>query len=178
MRTPIGSFLPAIAIITIALQSSCGGDPPQPELEQAASVVYYMSAPGQLERSMFAAAYAQQQPSEYVSFLFSDMGAAEWPSSGDVLGGLEGEQIQGIGHPMPPDGVAYVPRKPDPAHGKQLVIRADDANRLLIAEGYLDPAQAPVYRREWELARVAPSPEAKMFYQSNRDMGLSPDDPY
>ncbi len=138
------------------------------------AVIRYMMAPNQLRRSMFSAAYPDPKPSDYVSYLFSTMGAAEWPPSGAYVSPEELEQMRAIGMPVPPGDVAYVPNRPDAAHGKQIVIQADDARGVVLLEGYLDPTGMPALRQELTFRKARPDPIAESIYQSNLEMGMSP----
>ncbi len=164
---------PVFILFAAWLCMACSADEP-PELRQGAAVVRYMIAPNQLRRSMFSAAYPDPRPSDYVSYLFSTMGAAEWPAPARFSSPEEIEQMRAIGMPMPPEDVTYLPDQPDPGRGKQIVIRADDVRGVVILEGYLDPQGAPALRQELTLRRTPPDPIVESIYQSNLQMGMSP----
>lgn len=148
---------------------SCGEGAP-PELEEAARVVHYMVAPRNLSRSMFSAAFPDQKPSQFVSYLFSSMGRAEWPTPATDF---EREQLKSIGAPATPQDVAFVSRTLDPKKGKQLVVKFDDRRSVVIVEGYVDPDEPPVLTREWALKRVSPAPGVMEIYRSNAELGMS-----
>ncbi len=125
---------------------SGGGDYPQ--LEKASHVVRYMSAPRQLQRSSFIAFYPEGKPSEFVSWIFSEMGAAEWPPSEWELDPMEREGLRTAGIPIIPKHVRIYSRlKKDGS--KQIVVKADDGRGLLLIEGYLAPEQPPVVTKQW-----------------------------
>lgn len=135
--------------------SSCGErEPEEPvELKRAAAVVKYMMAPNQLRRSSFLAVFPEGKPSDFVIWMFSTFGTAEWPpyEDGDPM---ELEQAKSIRAPVIPSDVYLNPREPEPKKGKQLVIKSDDLRGLIIIEGYLNPQEPPVFRREWKLPRL------------------------
>ncbi len=97
-------------------------------------------------------AYPDEKPSEFLQYIFSPMGAAEWPPmSGGVEFSLEEEQMmRRAGQPFIPEGLMFENGQPSPAHGDQIVLQADDARGVIIAEAYADPYQPPIARREFE----------------------------
>jgi hypothetical protein len=129
-----------------------GGGAATPELERGVAVVQYFSSMRFLGRSMFASTSDDWKPSELVSYIFSSMGAAEWPP-GESSDERDKEQARAARTPMVPANVRLVPLRPDSRHKQQIVIRADDARRMIIVDGYLDPAQKPVLTQEWEMPR-------------------------
>lgn len=137
--------------LTIA---SCGEQGPEEPVElKRAVVVKYMMAPNQLKRSSFLAVFPEGKPSDFVIWMFSTFGTAEWPpyEDGDPM---ELEQAKSIRMPVIPKDVTLVPREPDPEKGKQIVIKSDDQRGLFIIEGYLNPHVPPVLRREWKLINM------------------------
>ena len=138
--------------LTIA---SCGErEPEEPiELKRAAAVVKYMLAPNHLRRSSFLAVFPEGKPSDFVAWMFSTLGTAEWPpyEDGDPM---ELEQAKSIRMPVIPKDVTLTPREPDPKKGKQIVIKSDDRRGLIIVEGYLNSESPPALRREWNLTIV------------------------
>jgi len=139
-------------ILVLWLAIGCGGReaPAPPELEQAVRVVRYMTSPMRLSRSGFQA-QSSDKPSDFVSYMFSDMGVAEWPYSEEMVeeDPSLGEEARAIGMPLIPQGVSLVPRRPDPSQKTQLVVKSDDARKMIMVEGYADPSTKPVLTREW-----------------------------
>jgi len=135
--------------LAAAIASGCQPKPKlSPELEQAVDSVRSMTSQRWLSRSAFATSYPQAQPSNYVSYLFSDLGVAEWPIALDAL---EAEQPRSIGvTPLPPN-VALVPQQPEPTRGKQLVLRADDTAGLVLVDAYEEPQTEPIASFEFAL---------------------------
>jgi hypothetical protein len=156
----------------LMLTSGCDLQPPS-DLDQAAKVIQYMMKPNHLARSAFAAAFSDPKPSQFVSYLFSEMGAAEWPAADTLADELEREQMKAIGAPMLPAGVAFVPRMVDPERGRQLVVMFDDSRGVVIVVGYENPAQTPVFKREWILPHVDPVPGVRAMYQAGLQAGMS-----
>lgn len=162
--------MPLLAFLVLTL-TACGVS--EPDLAQAADVIHYMMKPLHLSRSVFYVAFPDGRPSQFVSFIFSDMGAAEWPLSEAWADEMEREQMKAIGAPLVPEGVAFVPLSPDPDAGRQLVVKFDDSRGMVIVEGYVDPTQDPVLTREWKLSKVEPEPFMEAIYQSSVDLGMS-----
>ena len=134
------------------LAAACSGSSePPPDLVVAVAVVGYLASPRYIEMSMYSATADTGTSSEFVSYLFSDMGASERPEPArpDVSGG-GGKRG---GPPTWPEGIGFFPHKPDARGGKQVVVLPDDARRIIVAEGYVDPAAKPVLRREFEMAK-------------------------
>ncbi|NIP99515.1 MAG: hypothetical protein GWO19_02815 [Nitrospinaceae bacterium] len=124
-----------------------GGDE-YPRLEKGVRVVRYMSAARQLKRSSFLAVYPEGKPSEFVSWMFSDLGAAEWPPSEMEMEELRGEGARAIGLPVIPREVGIFSRlRKD--HSRQIIVQADDARGLILVQGYLSPRDPPVFTRKW-----------------------------
>ena len=119
---------------------------------------------------MFAAGFPEGKPSQYVSFLFSDMGVAEWPTAVDEM---EEKQMKSGMVKVLPAGVALVPLTPKADVKQQLVVKFDDAKGVIILEGYLDPKQPPVLVSEVPLRSVRADPYSAEFYRSNKQMGMS-----
>lgn len=126
---------------------SGGGEYPQ--LEKAGRVVRFMSAPRQLRRSSFMVAYPEGKPSEFVSWMFSDMGAAEWPpSEWELMDEEERRALRAMGIPIIPKGVGIHSHLKKEG-SRQVIVKADDALGLVIIEGYLTPGQPPVLTKHW-----------------------------
>ena len=146
--------------------------PLDPELRQAVSVVRHMAQPQHLSRSAFGAVLPHQQPNEWVSYLFSEMGAAEWPMRDDWADDTVVEQHQAIGAPLTPGAGRFVPWKRDRSAGKQLVVAGDDVTGEIELTAFLDPDEEPVWTARFELPEVIPEPLATRIAASNRDLGM------
>lgn len=168
----LGPTLLLAPLLALALSlSGCGGGDSAPaDLRQAAATIKAMSAPRNLSRSAFSAAFPDGTPSQYVSFLFSTMGSAEMPVAMDEQ---EAAAMRAVGMPPIPATVALVARERDPRAGNQLVLGFDDGRGVVIARGYLAEGGEPVLEREWPLPKVAPAPGVEMLYRSNRELGMS-----
>lgn len=141
-------------MLVLALVAGCSSSSAPPaDVSAAVAVVGYLAGPRYINVSMYSATAETGTPSEFVSYLFSTMGAAERPESyrPDEKGGAGGAQRGGS--PGWPEGVGFYPLKPNPLGGKQVVIFPDDARGMIIAEGYADPAGKPLLRREFEMAK-------------------------
>ena len=161
----------AAAWLAVALLAGCGGGERAPaDLRQAAAALKAMSAPRHLSRSAFSAAFPDGTPSQYVSYLFSDMGAAEWPVAMDET---EAEGMRAARIPVLPPTVRVVALRPDPGAGRQLVVSADDARGVVVVRGYETHDGEPLLEREWSLPRVKPAPGVAEMHRSAAEMGAS-----
>lgn len=137
-----------IAMIAVLLAAACSKPPAPPaDLEQAVAVVGYLASSRYINRSMYSATFETGTPSEFISYLFSSMGAAERPEPSST------RQPGASGPPTWPDEIGFHALTPRPGGGKQVVVVPDDARGLIIAEGYVDPAAKPVIRREFAMAK-------------------------
>ncbi len=144
-----------IALAGLFFLTSCA-DTVTPELNKGVQVVRYMSAKQQIARSSFAVVYPDAQPSDFVNWLFSELGAAEWPDS-EAYAEVDPtvrEQAKAIGAPLVPKDVQIVALSPKIEMGKQVVVKFDNARGVIIVEGYLDPEGSPVLTQEWELPKM------------------------
>ena len=124
------------------------------ELRKGIAVVRYMSAPRQLQRSSFLPTYPNGTSEQFLSWMFSSLGVAEWPP---YEGGLEFSpeeeaMIRKTGIPFIPANLVLIPHEPDFEKGRQVVIRADIG--MLIAEGYEDPEDSPVVVKKWPFQEI------------------------
>ncbi|MBI2618584.1 MAG: hypothetical protein HYW57_00710 [Ignavibacteriales bacterium] len=146
----------AVAILALFISSCGGGSSTSPELEQAAGMVEYLLKPGILSQSTFPVVLPNGTPRQFVSWMFSTLGTAEWPPTERMaeieFGDPEAAAMAGI--PLRPDGVSYVHSRPDTALGKQIVVKWEDSRGVVIVEGYLDPAQPPALVKEFSLPKV------------------------
>ncbi|MFC1538032.1 hypothetical protein ACFL6H_01285 [Candidatus Latescibacterota bacterium] len=151
------------------------GTKPKPEattLERAANAVHWMISPVNLSRSQFTVAFPNGKPSDYVNYMFSDMGVSEWPAYEDS-GEFRLDELKAMRIPFFPAGVHVSQLEPDPEFGAQIVIKDDDSRDVVIVEGYSDPSQPPVMTRERELPNVKPGPGVIQIYEMNYDNGMS-----
>jgi hypothetical protein len=139
----------AVLILVLAAACSRSSEPPR-DIAQAVAVVGYLASEKFMNRSAYTATGEDLSPTEFVSYLFSDIGAAELPEParpGDPVGEGRG------GPPTWPAGVALRPLRPDRREGRQVVVIPDDSRNVIIAEGYLSAMTPPVVRREFVLAK-------------------------
>jgi hypothetical protein len=169
--------LPWVLLLQLGF-SGCqsAGPSAPPDLKAGSAVIQYMSRTRTLSRSTFSAVFPNGTPRQFVSWLFSDMGAAEWPWTEEEAASdpMTKEQAAAIRAPLVPKDVDFVHTAPDPSRGKQIVVKWNDAKRVVIVEGYVDPAQPPVLVEEWEFPKVqSADPIAKGAAQSMQEMGGS-----
>lgn len=143
----------------LALDGCSAPDPARedPVLLQLERVARHLTGPRHLRASAFPALRTSDRPSELVSFLFSDIGVAEWPPADDSSE-LSREQMNATNTPMFPAGGALVFEQPDPRMGRQLVLSADDRSGEIVATAYLDPGRPPVYTQRWPMPEFREPP--------------------
>jgi hypothetical protein len=152
---------------------SCTGNKVPEPLERAIQAAEQMTSPGMLEKSAFYAIFPNGSPKQFISFIFSDIGASEMPpveGSGELHPDEEAS-MRSAYMPIWPAGVKMTHSKPNPSLGMQVVWKWNDAKRTIILEGYSDPEQPPVVVREVGLPIVQPSELARVAAQSNIEMG-------
>ncbi len=131
------------------------GDTEYPGLQKAENVVRYVSSKHQLKRSSFPALAGEKSPSQFVKWMFSAMGSAEWYMV-DASGEFSSDELKMIkktGVPLLPPDVTIVPDKPNFERGKQVVVKSDNVKNMIVIESYLDPKEPPVRTREWEFPK-------------------------
>lgn len=143
------------------------------ELVSAANAIGYYLTPAHLSRSQFSAAYDNPKPSDFVSYLFSGMGAAEFPAVGGVMDEYERESLIMARQPVPPRDISYVSRFVDTLKNKQIVVKFDDSRGVVIAEGYSDPKMSAEFTKEWKLNKVIAAPGVDMMFRENKEYGVS-----
>ena len=132
----------AAFVLLIALTvAACSGPAVDPRLQQAVTAVEYMTTQRFLADSAFSHVHPERRPSDYVSYLFSTMGSAEWPIAFDQD---EEEQLRSARIPIMPRDLPIVPHKPNSGVDLQVVVRADDAAGLVIIDAYEKAGEDPV----------------------------------
>ena len=170
MRKSLLWFL-VLALVVL----SCSKDANDPELVQAARSVEQMVAPFNAPRISFFVAFPKGTPRQFVSWYFSQMGAADRPPVDDLLEFNQDEidAMRRSGMALSPKGMNYRHSRPDTMVQKQLVLKWDDAEGTVILEGYLDPRQQPAYITSFKLPKdVVPGQAAQMIVQSNLELGM------
>ncbi len=146
-------MLVLVPMIAIALLSACStANQQDADLQQAEATARYITSPRHLRQSMYVSVHEEDTPSELLSYLFSSLGAAEWPYTTDASE-MEKEQARSIGMPLQPANVAIVLMAVDARAGKQIVLRPDDGKGLIVADAYLAPDQAPVFTSSWPMPK-------------------------
>lgn len=145
-----------MALMASIAIAGCGKSPPaaDPQLRQAEKVARHLTSVRHLRQSTYTATMQTGKPSELVSFLFSDLGVAEWPAADDG-NAMVREQHRATNTPMFPGNVALVAMNPDARIKRQVVLKPDDAKGELVAEGYADPARPPAFTERWPMPDVS-----------------------
>ncbi len=131
-----------------------GKDPKESaDLRRGIQVVRYLSSPKMIRRSSFLSVHPQGQPSDFVNWMFSSLGTAEWPPSEEMAeqDPIFAEQAKAIRAPLLPRGIRLVAHRPEAGAGRQVVVKANDAQGLIIAQGYESAGAPPVLTRQWRL---------------------------
>ena len=125
-------------------------EPEYADLRQAEKVVRHISSEQQLQESSFLMLGVDKTPSQFVNWMFSTFGTAGWHVSEDSPEFSADEmKIIKQNSPVVPKGVDIFANHPKFTRGKQVVVKADDSRRMLIAEAYLTPNKKPVFVSEW-----------------------------
>lgn len=167
-----------VGALLVLLSAGCQSAPPA-DLAGAVASVGVSVSPRRLERSAFYVAYPEGGPSEFVEFLFSPLGKAEWVPDDlrDVQGValLDAERVLALGDQSNVRAVALVPERPDPRLQHQVVLRSDDERGLVVAAAYEAWAAEPVLVREWKLPRVEVAEGVADMARENLEEGVSAD---
>lgn len=169
-----GRLLTLSGMLLAATLPGCSSAPP--DLATAVGAVGAMMSPRGLERSAFYAVYPEGTPSDFVAFLFSPLGKAEWvpddPAATGRTGLISAADVLAVGGTLPPGAVGLVPGMPAARILRQVVLRADDARGVVIAEAYEQPMGAPVLVHEWALPRVKLAPGVAEMARENLENGV------
>jgi len=162
------------ALAFMLMLTACDNLAPPPELRRGVQLIRWMTTPEQLSRSMYSA-IQDGKASTFVSFVFSSMGAAEWPESEEAAehDPMIKEQAAAARLPLSPKGVAFVANAPNPAKGRQIVLKADDAREMIIVEAYDHPSQKPLVVEEIPLPKVKPAPGVAELARGAAETGMS-----
>lgn len=157
------------------LVASCSKPPD--ELERGVAAIRWMVSERFLRKSMFLACYEDPKPSDFVNYLFSTAGSAEWP---EIEGaGADGAGSRGFAAPPPlPEGVRVRALDPDPSFdGPQVVVSYDDEAGEVVIAGFDRPDAEPRVVRRAKLPKVDRTDEerriAEAFANSAREQGAS-----
>ena len=170
----IHCYVPLLAVLSLVLLS-CGGPSIPKNLERAMGYIEYSLQPSNLARTSFPVVLPDGTPKQYVSWMFSAMGKADWPPTDEsAVMEFGSADMVPSGIPLLPDDVAFVHSRPDTSAKNQVVVKWDDARGVVIAEAYLDPNGQPVEVREFPLPHVTSTNEAaRLAAQDNLGLGMS-----
>ncbi|MEB3274620.1 MAG: hypothetical protein ACO4AI_14080 [Prochlorothrix sp.] len=162
-----------LLLITGFLLSSCQS-PTDSDLMAANTALSAMVTTRNLKNSCFGVAYPEGGAENFIRYLFSDLGSAEWPVAFDAL---EREQMAAAGQtPIPANVVISALDRQYPDR-KELVLQAQTGQ--ITAQGYLPEETTPHFEALWELgpAVTNPTPDPLMvpLCESNIDMGMGID---
>ena len=144
--------------------------PPDEDLTAANAAMAKMASASTLRRSCFTIVYPEGQASDFLSYLFSDLGTAEWPIAFDEM---EAQQMKSIGQvPLPPN-VVVSPNSRSTPDSKEIVLIADDDNREIRVEGYLADSEDVALEANWPLGTAQAGEDARMLCESNLQIGIS-----
>ena len=154
-RVFLVKWVAAAFVVVCAISQSACTRQEDAELHQAVEAVRYMTSWRFLSKSAFTHAFEEHTPSNFVSYLFSDLGVAEWPIAFDEM---EIQQFRSVRIPILPSSYALVPNRPDPTQGPQLVLRGDDVAGVVVIEAYPDPRapRSAVYTSPLQLKGAIP----------------------
>lgn len=170
MRRVVPGFAVAFAMAGfLMLYPSPESD--HPDLYQTYQAMRNMCTEANLVNSAFPYVYPDCRASEWVSYLFSTLGSAEWPPRAGQEFSEQEARIARIA--VLAEDVAVVPLRPRRNFARQLVIGFDDGHNLVTADAYAAWNQPPVFQREWTVPQVVASELAAQTAESNLQMGVS-----
>ncbi len=169
MRRIVPGFAVAFAM-ALFLKLYPNPESNHPQLFRTYQAMRIMCTTANMEKSAFQYVYPEARPSEWVSFLFSTLGSAEWPP---IAGReLPEEEARAARIMVLPGDVTVVPLRARRNFAKQVVIRFDDSEGVVIAEGFEAWNEKSVFQRKWTIPKVTPSELAIQTAESNLEMGL------
>ena len=141
MSIKLKPLLPLMLVLVTAPLAliGCGSERKDPALQKATAYVRYLTSRRFLKHSAFEHSFPEKKPSQFVSYLFSDIGIVEWSGVTEVS--MEGEQLKSVRIPVPPGNVIITNFLLPEEQARQLLLRGDDSAGVIVAKAYLDPAQ-------------------------------------
>lgn len=160
-------------LLVLGLLALLGGCSPSqdPDLKQAVQATSSMGKARHLQRSCFYLIHPQGQPSDFVGYLFSDLGVAEWPIAIDPD---EAAGMKAAGIPPLPEGVGLSPGQRQHRDRKELVLTGNDAAGQVEIMGYLPNADQPNIQATFPLAVASPDDFTQQLCQSALESGINP----
>jgi len=138
-------------LVTLPLLFFDYGKPEHAELKRAVRAVRYLADEKHAQPSSFWAIEGEKTPEDFIDWMFSPIGSAEWAPAGPA------ERTRPRGR-QAPNAIPRVPRSvrivadlPEAGAGRQLVLKADSERGLIVALAYEDPGGAPAFIEEWPL---------------------------
>lgn len=153
-----------ILVLLIGCQSV-----PDSDLKQASNSLSKMATNYHLRKSCFSVVYPNGTASDFVNYLFSDLGTAEWPIAFDQI---EVEQTESIGQTPLPENVVISHLNRTQIDSKEIVLQADDINRMIIVQGYLPQSNQVKLAASWKLGTAKADQFTQQICQSNLEMGI------
>lgn len=163
------------ALTLLLMLAACDNVGPPPELKRGVQLIRWITAPERMAKSMYSA-IQDGKASTWVSYFFSDMGAAEWPETEEAAerDPAIAERAKSAGLPLAPKGISFFADKPNPEKGRQIVLKADDTRGVIIVEVYDTPSAKPLLVEEIPLARAKPAPGVEELARGAMESGMSP----
>ncbi|KMP12358.1 hypothetical protein UZ36_01230 [Candidatus Nitromaritima sp. SCGC AAA799-C22] len=142
-------------LLTLPLFYLDYGNSENPELKKAIRVVRHVSAKRNLMRSSFMALRGDKSPDQFVKWMFSPLGTAEWYMSENSIE-FSPEEMKMIERttPLVPADVSILSNRPKADRAKQVVVKPDNQRRMIIVEAYLNPKDPPVLVKEWKFPEL------------------------
>ena len=154
-------------LVTLMLVLGSCQSSPDEDLVQANAAMASMGQNRTLAKSCFRVAYPNGNATDFVRYLFSDLGSAEWPIALDQL---EAEQMKAIKQKVIPPTVTVSANQRQYLDRKELVLEAIEGK--IQARGYLPQETKPTLEDEWGLGTASVEPNVISLCQSNIEMGI------
>ncbi|MEM8639227.1 MAG: hypothetical protein AAGG51_10490 [Cyanobacteria bacterium P01_G01_bin.54] len=160
----------ALLLGTVMVLGGCSASQ-DAELAEAVKAASGMGKARHLQRSCFYIIHPNGQPSDFIGYLFSDLGAAEWPIALDPI---EAEGMKAAGITPLPETVRLSPGQRQYLTQKELVLTGDDAKGAIEIVGYLANETQPNLAATFTLATTTPDEFAQQLCQSALESGIEP----
>jgi len=138
-------------LVTLPLLFFDYGGEENAELKRAVRAVRYLADEMHVRPSSFWAIEGDKTPEEFIDWMFSPIGSAEWAPAGPAERPRPLVKQAPNAIPRVPRSVRIVAEAPEAGAGRQLVLKADSERGLIVAEAYEDPGGSPAFTEEWPL---------------------------
>lgn len=121
------------------------------EYEKAAYVIGQMVKDANADRSAFRVYYPGGNAKDFVEYIFSTPGSAEWPPSEDSDIEMTNDEAAAAGIIKIPKGFRYYKQNLNTGWEKQVVVKWNNEDNAIITEVYESPERPAKVIKIWKL---------------------------